>query len=635
MKKYFIHILLSLIGVINANAQNIDSLIKVTNTGTSEQQINANIKLSDYYFYSKPDTAEYYLNTALEISKKGGFKRKTGIITKNLGILYNEKGLTARAEKYFFEVIKIAKEINDSSLWIASLGNLGNSAIYAGKYSEALEYATQVIDLFEKKNDNIGLGRAYGQIGNMYVRTREYGKALQYYNTAQKHFLLENDSVSAAIITLNLATIHTNNEQYDIAMKKFKTALKVFRKHNQKLNEAECLGGLANIYIIKNQMKKAHANYIKSLKIYKEINAQKNISICYSELGFVAAQTHKIAQAISYYDSAYIVAYKLKNYVLLTYATQDLQDIYQKQNQYKKAYKYAVLNKTFSDSLINIESVKKFNELEVKFETKQKEQQIELLTKENEIRKERSRVKNLVIAILIISVIALTLFFMFLINRRKLLAKQKQILNEQKLNRLQMSPHFIYNTLISVQNFMLENDNKNSVLYMSKFAKLMRDILESTQKDFISIDDELEMLQLYVDFQKLRSDRNFDYITDIDEDIDTEVTLIPPMIIQPFIENSIKHAFNNTILNPAINLKINKNGDKIFIQVSDNGVGINSKQYQAEKEHKSLAINITQNRLKSMYVKKSATFNIQDISEIDKIRTGTVISMEIPEKLEF
>ncbi len=638
MKEYAKHIIATLFllsGVLVSTAQNIDSLLNLTIQGTAKQRVNAGIELSNYYFYSVPDTAEYFLNQALKTAKKEGLKEEMGTINKKLGVLYNEKGLTSKAENYFFEAIKISKEIKDSSLWVSSLGNLGNSAIYAGNYSKALEYSTQIVDLLKKQKNNIGLGKAYGQMGNIYICTKEYNKALQYYNIASDYFLLKNDSLSAAITTMNVASVYNKQKQYKQAIEKFTIAREIFKNYKQKLNEAICWSGLAGIYRTKKQLNKAYKHYLKALKIYKEIDAKTKIATCYNDIGFIKSQENKIQEAISYHDSAYSIAYKLQNYLLLTYFTKDLQEIYAKQKQYAKAYKYSVLNKTFSDSLISIESVKKFNELEVKFETKQKEQQIELLTKENEITEERNKRKNLLIAILIVSFIAAILFFVLLINRRRLRAKQKQILSEQKLNRLQMSPHFIYNTLISVQNFMLENDTENSVFYMSKFAKLMRDILESTQKDFINIDDELEMLGLYVDFQKLRSANKFEYTVDIDPEIDTEITLIPPMIIQPFIENAIKHAFNDKIINPKINLQITANNKKISIKVSDNGLGINSKKHSSKKKHNSLAIKITKNRLKNMYVKGSVVFNMQDISEIDNTLSGTVINIEVPEKLEF
>ncbi len=639
MRKYFKFIIsaLFLLSIVLSvvNAQNIDSLLNVTNHATEEQKINANIVLSDYFFYSIPDTAEYYLKQALEIAQKEKLQQKQGVINLNLGILYNERGLTTIAEKYFLKVIDISKEINDSSLWVNSLGNMGNSAMYVGNYSKALEHFTQIVDLFEQMGNNSGLGNAYGAIGNIYVNTEEYDKALEYYNTAKDYFLLENDSLKAAILTLNSATIHTNKEQYELAIDKYNEAIKIFRRHKQKLNEAECLGGLASIYKLKNHSSKAFTTYLKALKIYKELDAKKNMTNCYKELGDLQSIEKNTPEALKYYNKAYTIAYELKNYAQLKKITFDLQEIYSKQQQYAEAYKYSVLNKTFSDSLISMESVKKFNELEIKFETKQKEQQIELLTKENEITEAKNKQKNLFIAILIVSFIAAILFFVFLINRRQLKAKQKQILNEQKLNRLQMSPHFIYNTLISVQNFMLENDTENSVFYMSKFAKLMRDILESTQKDFINLDDELDILGLYVEFQQLRSINNFEYIVNIDPNIDVEATLIPPMIIQPFIENSIKHAFNDKIENPTIHLMIEKRNKKILIKVSDNGVGIKSKKNLSSEKHNSLAISITQNRLKNMFVRKSVIFNIQDISEIDNTQTGTIINIEIPEKLEF
>lgn len=616
-------------------SQSINSLIEITKNGDKEEQVNANIGLSNYYFYSVPDTAELYLNQALEIAKKYNFKRKESIIYLNLGILYNERGITSTAETYFLEAIKIAKVLNDSTVWVASLGNLGNSAMYYGDYAKALDYFTQIIGLYKKNNDYEGLGNTYGAIGNIYINIDNYDKAIDYYNSANEYFLKANDTISSAIVKLNLASIYTDKSMYDTAEQQYKNALVIFEKSNQQLNKAECLSGLAKIYSLTNQAEKSFLFYSKALNIYKTIDAQKNISQCYIQLANLKLAEGDNTNAIKYYDSAYNISYDLQNYQQLAKITQQLHQIYYNQNNLSQAYKYLSLYKKFSDSLTSIESLNKFHELEIKFETKQKQQQIEILTKENEIAEEKNKRKNLLIAILVLSIISAGLIFILLYNRRKLIHNQEQIITEQKLHRLQMNPHFIYNSLLSVQNFMLENDSENSIFYISKFAKLMRKILQSTAKDFINLSDELEILGLYVDFQKLRSSIEFNYIVKIDKKIDAENTLIPPMLIQPFIENSIKYAFNKNSKKPYIQIEIIKERKQLKITISDNGGGIKNSIKSSDINHKSMSINITKKRLKMMFVKKNVIFTIEDLSEKNQKLTGTQITIKIPLIQEF
>ncbi len=470
--------LLAIFAILNATGQNIDSLVTLTHTGNNEQKINANIALSEYFFYSIPDTAEYFLNQALVIAKKEKTRKKEGAINLNIGILYNERGLTDIAEKYFLEAISISKAINDSSLWIAALGNMGNSAMYVGNYSKALEYSTQIVELFKEKKNNIGLGKAYGQMGNIYMSTKEYDKALHYYNEAKDYFLLENDSLSAAVTTMNVAAIHNRKKQYELAIEKFTIARKILKKYNQKVNEAICWSGLADIYRTKKQLNKSYNHYTKALEIYKEVDSKTKIAICYNDIGFVKAKEGNVPQALAYYDSAYSVAYKLKNYLLLSNLTKDFQDIYYQQKKYAKAYEYAVLNKTFSDSLINTESAKKFRELEVKFETKQKQQQIELLTKENKITEARNSVKNLVIAILVISFLAATLIYILLTNRRKMITKAIMKQNEEillKNKQILEQKEEIQNIAKTLEATNKEIEYKNKqITHSIEYAKLIQ-----------------------------------------------------------------------------------------------------------------------------------------------------------------
>ncbi len=621
-------------------AQNIDSLKIIISKGEAEQKVNAAISISNFYFYSEPDSAEFYLKQALGIIDDNKIINKKGGIYINLGILYNEKGITSIAEKYFNLALSVAEAEKDSSILLASLGNLGNSAMYNGDYVNALTYFTKVLALYEVKGNFKGMGNTYGAIGNVFIHLKKDEKALYYYSLADKNFTKAKDTLSRAIILLNEASVYTNIGKFDTARVNYLAAYDIFMQHSQNLAAAQCLEGLADLYLQSENYEKADEYLLQSLAIYKNLDAQKNISGSYNMLGSNYLEQKKYLNAVRYYDSAYQVALNLNNYKLLSEAAEGLQLSYYNQGNYKNAYKYSVLNKAFADSVLNIESAEKISELEIEFETTQKEQKIELLTKENEISQTKhERDKWLIIMLLVAVVLSLVIFIM-IFNRQKLINNQKQLITEQKLLRLQMNPHFIFNSLLAIQNYMFENDAEKATYYLSSFAKLMRKILESSRKDYISLEEELEILKNYVDFQKFRLKKSFEFIIQIDDNIDQENILIPPMLIQPFVENSIKHAFTSEVEKPQIIVSFNQEKNIILAKIIDNGIGIknSTKINNEEKEHKSLALKITRERLENIFGRKNRKniiFTVENLCISNPEETGTIVTIGMPFKEEF
>jgi LytS/YehU family sensor histidine kinase len=146
-----------------------------------------------------------------------------------------------------------------------------------------------------------------------------------------------------------------------------------------------------------------------------------------------------------------------------------------------------------------------------------------------------------------------------------------------------MNPHFIFNSLGSIQKFLLENDSNNADYYLSKFAQLIRLILSSSRKNHISIEDEIKLLKLYLDLEKRRMDNAFSYEFIIEKNIQKESTYISPMLIQPLLENSIWHGIAHlTERKGHIRIEFGLIDDYIVIYIEDNGIGFN---HQAEKNN--------------------------------------------------
>jgi sensor histidine kinase YesM len=191
---------------------------------------------------------------------------------------------------------------------------------------------------------------------------------------------------------------------------------------------------------------------------------------------------------------------------------------------------------------------------------------------------------------------------------------------ETKMEALQsqMNPHFVFNSLNVIQNFVIQNDVENSISYINNFSKLMRTTLENSSEFKISISDEIKFLKLYVEVQNIRFNNQVEFITIISSELDKYKKIIPPMLIQPLLENCFEHAFNETICNPKIVVEIKKAYNKIIVSVTDNGIGFKEK---SQTKVQSKALKLVEERIKLLGKENSLI--------IQKLVIGTYVSFSI------
>ncbi|MGX9986007.1 sensor histidine kinase [Soonwooa purpurea] len=226
----------------------------------------------------------------------------------------------------------------------------------------------------------------------------------------------------------------------------------------------------------------------------------------------------------------------------------------------------------------------------------------------------------------------LTFRFTYFLVRQE---KQKGILkkqakeNENKMLRSQMNPHFMFNSLNSINSFIIQNKDKEASKYLTAFSKLMRKILDNSQKEVISLKEELDTTQLYLDLEAVRMDYKFDYQILMSEDADPEAVYIPPLILQPFLENAIWHGINNKNGNGHIDIKINREHcDIIVIEIEDDGVGREkASEIRKSSAHKSYGLDITKERI--LGINKKNWVEIIDFYDDEHNGRGTKVVIKI------
>jgi LytS/YehU family sensor histidine kinase len=259
------------------------------------------------------------------------------------------------------------------------------------------------------------------------------------------------------------------------------------------------------------------------------------------------------------------------------------------------------------------------------------EEKIKQLEKEKELKDELIDKKNTFNFVLIGAVILLLLFFGLIIKALYAIKKKNKKIALQSLRR-EMNPHFIFNSLNSVNQFISQNKELEANKYLSNYSQLMRNIMINSNKDFVSLSNEIEQLKKYLDLEHLRFQDKFDYEIVIDPTLDTDAFFVPNMIIQPHIENAIWHGLRYKKEKGKLLLKVEPKSNTIIISIDDDGIGIaqsNALKTEHQKVHQSRGVSNTKERiaLLSELYKTHITFNI---TEKELPLTGTIVTVEFP-----
>jgi sensor histidine kinase YesM len=299
------------------------------------------------------------------------------------------------------------------------------------------------------------------------------------------------------------------------------------------------------------------------------------------------------------------------------------------------------------DSMFSKEKHKQINELETKYQSAQQEAQIlkqNTVIAENKLEINMEKNKALTYGMLFtLAAILLLIIFIFLLRNKQKHQLEKTDLEHQQMElqgrllRTQMNPHFIFNSLNSIQSYITSNDQYNAETYLSKFAKLMRSILENSRHSFISLEQDLSTLKIYLELEQLRFEGQFEYKIEIDEEIDIDNTYIPPMLIQPYIENAIIHGLIGKLEEKGLlTLKFNLDTEStIKCILEDNGIGREKAQElkaRSIKPYKSLGMQVTKERMEMISEINKVYFEerFDDLKDEKGKALGTRVELIIP-----
>jgi len=508
-----------------------------------------------------------------------------------------------------------------------------------------LIYAEKAKKIQDSTHDVKGLVITNTTIANVYNNLDQHQKAINIYLENLK--LISDENPTKAGIHFYLATAYLNLKKYNDAEKHFKKAKEIAVRFNFPSGIAIANSSIGNLKIEEGEIEEG-INYLEDALVFFIKNEQSaNIAHCYIVLAKGYAKLENTEEAIKYNTKAISIFKKQNTLKALVNAYSDQSNFFTNQKNFKEANKFLKLHYKIKDSIFSDENIRNINELQTKYETNKI-----TLEKEIEVAKNKKNRLLLFLTLLISGILFLAglLYFNWyrtktktklilteLKETQKRLGLEKQYKDsELKALKAQMNPHFIFNVLNSIQDYIVLNQKNLASDYLGKFADLIRNYLHYSDIGFISISEELKNLNLYLELEKLRFEDNLNYTITIADHINGDAIFIPTMIIQPYIENALKHGLLHLKTNRILNISMDKISDNILeCVIKDNGVGrkkadeINSRIH---KTHKSFALKATSERLDLLNFGKDKKIGVTFIDLLDESNNalGTKVILKIP-----
>ncbi|MFM7666865.1 MAG: tetratricopeptide repeat protein [Bacteroidota bacterium] len=655
------------------------------------KDLAALVSLAELRYYLQIKDFSSFQNTtnSMNISVFKDFSTKIEYLTI-VGAFTREKQDFIRAIALHKQALSFSKKVRNNYLIADIYRNIGLDFAYLDKKDSALFYSNRSITLARKTNAQSGiltecfnsqaliyrhfnqidigiaknilaleisqntahfekLSRLNREIGISQLDIQNWNEAEVYFNNSLSFARKLKDNSQIALALINLAAVEHGRKNYI----KSKQIAREAETYLTKITDTESVGDIENfIGILYNDLgdyKEAAIRLNKALVNFESIGNRLKIANVYHHVGKVLLAQGKFIEAENFLNRSITIQKELQKIGLIHLSYKVLSDLYLKKNNVSEAYKYLTFYVQYLDSNNMLQSARSIAELNETFKTQEQLQTINLQSDSIKRAKEKQDLTNsklentqlrnmyqlLIIIFILILIVAGGLILKNYWNRTKLVQLQRETEMSQTLLRSQMNPHFIFNAMTVIQSYIYDNDPSKSSKFLVNFSRLMRLILENSSKEFISLETEVEILQKYLTTQKLRFEDRFDFEVTVNHDLSTSETMIPPMITQPFIENSIEHGQLHTVDGGFIKINFSAINNMMHIEISDNGIGRKqASKNKKSKEHHSMALKITEERI-SILNRKYMTNGKLEIADFNKINeTGTIVDIEIPLKFK-
>lgn len=613
--------------LIPLSAQN--DMNQAFNNVEDEQKLETMQQIALGIVHENPDRADSIAQQMLHFTNDGQTKYK-GMAYYILGDAEYYRENYNLALKHYIQAEPFLEQCGDSAVLSGNYSNIALMYYYKANYSASLSYYEKCFALEQQLNDSLGMAKSLQNMGLIFGNSKKYEMQQSYYKRAMEIYRMMDDKRSVADIALNLGVALVFQNEYDQGWSYYQEALKTYRELNDSDRIASVQTNIGYYHIKVKNYEKAFDFFHTAISIFKSLDKKSGLINAYTGLGDLYAAMGQRNQAVEMYQICESVNREVglldiqrDNLLSLSKAYKGIGD---NMNALRVYEQYNLIK----DSIYGMNQSDKILELENRFKFQKSQNEVAEL-------KARNRLYVIFFLLAAFLVICTGVFMVFYMRNRRMKENHRVLSLEQKVLRTQMNPHFIFNSLSTIQYYILENKMMDAVDFLADFAGLMRMVLQYSQEEFITLDREREILDYYIKLQNKRFGDKVSYEIIIDKELSDTKIMIPPMLAQPFIENSFEHGELSKKDDGHISVRFEKNDNKLIYIIEDNGIGISKKQKEDEsemtKKHKSLALKITAERLKLINFGKlgsSIDLKVQDRSQYGAC--GTRVQFTIPLK---
>ncbi|MBE0662163.1 MAG: histidine kinase [Bacteroidales bacterium] len=642
------------------------------------QRMKAWNQLAFYHSLSSPDSALFYAERALQLAEKFKDEDEKRYALRNFGNAYALQGNYRQALIHLHKALEIAEMRNDRRRMLELYTDIGKLNYDIEDYFSSLKYVDLIMALLNNPQTElrsivspIEEALIYTYAGGVAREVREFDRGVSYF---QKYIELSRQYNFPYLLNDNalktLAETYCDAAEYDSALK---YAYEV--RSNFPINKNKDFDHHVGYEGFIGDLKYKTGRYTEALELIRVsyYETKQSGSLYYTaweamDLGAVNFSLKQYDTALYWYNIAQSNFLELANQLRSVEDDSEKQDIwtgyqylvtikdevimrrfytlmkglhthyttlFKTTGNYAKALEHSELKSAYNDSVTNLTQKVEERKLQIRLETEKMEEQLSLLATDNALKESKLRNNSLIFLSVILALLFALMLVFFLFRQRRIREKQDKILLEQRLLRSQMNPHFIFNSLASVQNFIVKHDDTSASIYLARFSELVRSILNNSMEEQITLEHEIGTIENYMELQKVRFPKKFDFSLFVDEHLDVENTFIPPMLAQPFIENAIEHGIKHKEGKGHISVRFEHKNGSMELIVEDDGIGrkkAHELRLQYDKNHKSLATAITQERIKTLNRKQKSkiTMEIIDLKDEEGEAKGTRVVFSVP-----
>ncbi|MBK8845560.1 MAG: histidine kinase [Bacteroidetes bacterium] len=638
----------------------IDSVLDVvSNTSNDSAKVVIMTFLADRVLQSNKELSRALIDSAKHINAKSGNMFAYLNTRISQGNLFTLEGKMDSSISCFVEVMQYKGKVEFEILVARAQTNLANNYRQQGNLKTALINYLEAEKYYVRTNNMKQLAQIYTNIAGLFFDLNDLKKALDYDFKALEIAKQIGLTLQLSQLYNNVASAYGESNNHDSAMYYYRMALQTAEKFENLDGYIMATQSIGIEYYEMGIIDSALMYLSKAKEIYdRQEYYDESLVVVYEYLGLCELKRKNYNKALHYLTIGDSIATEVGFIIDRIEIKKALKETYAAIGNWQEAYNvqqaYVVLN----DSLQRDENIRITRELERKYDTAKKEKENIELQAKNDIQQSQLKSRNRILLATGIAALLLLLLCYFIYRNYQfekrhssildklnatLITQRDEILHinqllQLKVLRTQMNPHFIYNCLNAINNLVTKGENEKASNYLVRFARLLRMILDCSDKAFIDLDEEVKFLDLYLSLESMRMGNDFHYFISITKELQDDDISIPSLLVQPFIENAIWHGLLTKEGEKNLHVQFNSvsSNDKIECIVTDNGIGRQRagelRQLKHGMHHESKGIKITQERiaLLSYQIKDDVSVTISDLKDDAQHTSGTRVKLILP-----